>query len=127
MIRALSTIAAMAVLGTGAQADPATARLKAAIRLDGPLQGASLHEGDIDMVVYYLPRGAALGVVATYADRDRPDRPGRIQFDLADGEEITLGFNTREGLRYRFVRTDCIVAVSASIHSDQSSSAAGDG
>lgn len=68
------------------------AALADAIELTRPMQAASLHEGAIDMVVYYLdhPDRDDFEVVATYASKAEPGKPSRIWIDLTDGDSMSF-------------------------------------
>jgi hypothetical protein len=97
----------------------------AAILLAGPvlaeettvhraIEAASLHEGPLDMVAYYVPvAGGALEVVATFAPREAPAaRPMRIVMALGDGDDVAFAMPGYPEALYRFARAGDAVTVS---------------
>ena len=80
---AAAALAAFGLMPGAAAAD--------AIALDASIEGASLHEGGVDMAIYYVDRGDHFEVVATYAAVEAPSRPARIRMGLADGDSTTFG------------------------------------
>ena len=97
----------------------------AAILLAGPalaeqttvhraIEAASLHEGPLDMVAYYVPAaGGALEVVATFAPREAPAaRPMRIVMALGDGDDVAFAMPGYPEALYRFARAGEAVTVS---------------
>lgn len=100
--------AAVFALGTGAAfADQ--------IELTKEMQGASLHEGGVDMVVYYLEEPDHFQVVATYAPKNEPFDPGRLRMGLRDGDSVRFGVPGQHQVIYSFARTGDTVTVSADL------------
>jgi len=83
------------------------------IELTSPMQGASLHEGGIDMVVYYLDQDDHFEVVATYAPNREPYEPSRFRLALADGDSMRFALPGEAQVMYGFVRTGDMVSVTA--------------
>lgn len=83
------------------------------IELSSPMQGASLHDGDIDMVVYYLDQHDHFEVVATYAPKGEPYEPSRFRLAMADGDKMRFALPGEGQVMYGFVRTGGTVRVSA--------------
>ncbi len=82
------------------------------IRLDRPMAAASLHDGGVDMVVYYLDHQDELEVVATYSQKGAYE-PARLRMALGDGDDVSFGLPGLSGASYRFTRTGAVVSVSA--------------
>lgn len=101
--------AAIAFLPAAAQADQ--------IALTAPMQAASLHEGGIDMVVYYLPRAGHFEVVATYvtgtAPGTGPAAPRRLRMGLAEGDATRFSLPGQAQVTYSFARHGDRVEVEA--------------
>lgn len=83
------------------------------IRLDVPLAAASLHDGGVDMVVYYLEHADHFEVVATYVAQYAPDAPARLHMGLVEGDRVSFGLPGLPGMTYRFSRTGAVIAVEA--------------
>ncbi|MEO0995010.1 MAG: hypothetical protein AAFX62_14530 [Pseudomonadota bacterium] len=83
------------------------------IALERELQGASLHDGGIDMVVYYLDREDHLEVVATYATAEVPEAPARLRMGLMDGDEVSFALPGERHVQYSFARDGQTVRVEA--------------
>lgn len=83
----------------------------AEIELSREIQGASIHEDGVDMVVYYTRAGDLLQVVATYVAEDDARSPSRIRMGMADGDRVKLALPGRKGLHYAFSRTGDSVRV----------------
>ncbi|MET3579283.1 hypothetical protein ABID19_002308 [Mesorhizobium robiniae] len=98
-----SLLAAM-FLATPAFAEEAT--------LGRPIEGGSLHEGNLDMVVYYVPvdRGL-LEVTATFAPKIGGD-PLRVVMGLADGDSVAFSLPGHQDSLYAFSRSGEEVMVS---------------
>lgn len=102
--------AAMVASVAGLAAVPALAD---EIALTAPMQGATLHEGGIDMSVCFLDLDATYKVVATYVDIASGHDPARLRMGLADGDAVHF---SRPGLRhvyYGIAREGGVVRVSA--------------
>ncbi|WP_138467542.1 hypothetical protein [Poseidonocella sp. HB161398] len=97
--------AALALSATAAAADEVT--------LSKPLAGAALHEGGVDMSVYWVEAAAGYEVVATYQGQ-ADAQPARIAMVLADGDRVTFGLPGARGLLYSFARDGGAVTVSGS-------------
>lgn len=90
------TAALISAAATGALAD--------SIELDTPMAGASLHDGIVDMAVYWTQDGSAQKVVATYAPKNAQDETGRLLMHLEDGDRVTFGLPGHAGVVYSFAR-----------------------
>ncbi|MER9072759.1 hypothetical protein NKH80_08020 [Mesorhizobium sp. M0904] len=77
-----------------------------------PIEGGSLHEGHLDMVVYYVPAdGDLLEVTATFAPKTEGD-PLRIVMGLADDDSVAFSMPGHQGSLYTFSRSGDEVTVS---------------
>jgi hypothetical protein len=77
-----------------------------------PIAGGSLHEGHLDMVVYYVPvDGDLLEVTATFALKTGGD-PLRVVMGLADGDSVAFSMPGHQDSFYAFSRSDEEVTVS---------------
>ena len=73
--------------------------------LDRPIEAGSLHEGQLDMVVYYVPvDGGLLEVTATFAPKTGGD-PLRIVMGLADSDSVAFSMPGHEDSLYAFSRS----------------------
>ncbi len=83
-----------------------------------PIHAASLHDGPLDMVAYYVPvGGGALEVTATFAVHEpqpetEPVPPMRIVMALGDGDDVAFAMPGYPQALYRFVRSGQAVTVS---------------
>lgn len=100
----------IATLSAGLLGLPASPAAADSIRLETPMAAASLHDGGVDMVVYYLERGGDLHVVATYAAQRAPDAPARLRLDLTEGGHMSFQL---PGVMYSFARAGTSIAVEA--------------
>lgn len=82
----------------------ATAGAADTIELSEPMAGASLHDGIVDMAVYWTEDGSAQKVVATYAPKNDHDNTGRLLMHLEDGDKVTFGLPGHAGVVYSFAR-----------------------
>lgn len=98
-------IAAALFTGAAASADE--------IELRESMQAASLHEGGIDMVVYFLEHDDHFEVVGTYAAVDAAHDPARIRMGLVDGDSVSFSMPGQDQVRYSFARKGDVVSVSA--------------
>jgi hypothetical protein len=104
-----ATVAA-AVLALPALADTMT--------MSRPIEAASLHDGPLDMVAYYVPLDdGALEVTATFAEHEpqpepEPAAPMRIVMALGDGDDVAFAMPGYRQALYRFVRAGDAVTVS---------------
>ena len=78
------------------------------------IEAASLHEGPLDMVAYYVPRpGGALEVTATFASRGHAStEPMRIVMALGDGDDVAFAMPGYPDSLYRFARSGEALTVS---------------
>ena len=78
-----------------------------------PIEAGSLHEGYLDMVVYYVPvDGNLLEVTATFAPKTGGD-PMRVVMGLADGDSLAFSMPGHRDSLYAFSRTGEEVTVSS--------------
>ncbi|WP_167620228.1 hypothetical protein [Paracoccus ravus] len=69
-----------------------------------PIQAGSLHEGPLDMVIYYRPvEGQLLEVTGTYAPRSG-GAASRFVMVLSDGDAVSFAMPGYREARYSFVR-----------------------
>ncbi len=83
-----------------------------------PIEGGSLHEGRLDMVVYYVPvDGDLLEVTATFAPKGGGD-PLRVVMGLADRDSVAFSMPGYQGSLYAFSRygEEVSVSVEKGIH-----------
>lgn len=97
------TAALIALSAGAAQAD--------VITLDTPMAGASLHDGIVDMAVYWTQDGSAQKVVATYAPKNAQAETGRLLMHLEDGDRVTFGLPGHAGVVYGFSREGDVLRV----------------
>jgi hypothetical protein len=103
-----------AVLATAVLAAPAFAEQVVIAR---PIEAASLHEGPLDMVAYYVPtEGGALEVTATFAPHEprhgqEPASPMRVVLALGESD-VSFAMPGYPRALYRFLRVGEAVAVS---------------
>lgn len=110
MTRTPLMAAAFALIASTAQADEIT--------LQAPMAAASLHDGGIDMVVYFMDRDDHYEVVATYATVANPVDPARLRMGLADGDRTEFSLPGLSHVSYAFSRTGQTVRVEATERSD---------
>ncbi|UXN64431.1 hypothetical protein N8E89_00645 [Phyllobacterium sp. A18/5-2] len=78
-----------------------------------PIEGATLHEGHLDMVVYYVPvDGDLLEVTATFAPKTGGD-PLRVAMGLSDGDSVAFSMPGHRDSLYAFSRSGEEVTVSS--------------
>lgn len=104
-MKTLLVSAALTLTAVAAQAD--------AILLTQPIAGASLHDGAVDMSVYYTEVSDGLEVVATYAPKSGDEAASRLSMVLADGDAVTFGLPGARGVTYTFARAESDVTVTA--------------
>jgi hypothetical protein len=91
----------------------ATPALAEEVTIRRPIEGGSLHEGRLDMVVYYVPvEGDLLEVTATYAPKTGGD-PLRVVMGLADGDSLAFSMPGHRDSHYAFSRSGEEVTVSS--------------
>lgn len=83
------------------------------ITLRAPLAAAAVHEGDIDMSVYWTEVGTGYEVVATYAPRDAMEETGRLVMLLEEGEKVSFALPGEAQVIYAFARDNGAVQVRA--------------
>lgn len=105
MSRILSlTFAGLATLAAPAFAGEST--------MAAPAQAVSLHDGALDMVVYYRPVAeGALEVTATYAPRDAGGAPARLVMAMREGDAVEFALPGHQGVSYAFARHENDVTV----------------
>lgn len=78
-----------------------------------PIEGGGLHEGRLDMVVYYVPIDHdLLEVTATFAPKGGGD-PERVVMGLADGDCVAFSMPGHRDSLYAFSRSGEEVTVSS--------------
>jgi hypothetical protein len=83
------------------------------VTIGRPVEGGSLHEGRLDMVVYYVPvDGDLLEVTATFAPKAGGD-PLRVVMGLADRDSVAFSMPGYQDLLYTFSRSGEEVTVSS--------------
>ncbi|CDX21743.1 conserved exported hypothetical protein [Mesorhizobium sp. ORS 3324] len=91
----------------------ATPALAEQATIGRPIEAGSLHDGRLDMVVYYVPvDGGRLEVTATFAPKGGGD-PQRVVMGLADRDSVAFSMPGYRGTLYAFSRSGEEVAVSA--------------
>lgn len=99
-----ATLLTTLFLATPAFAEEAT--------IDRPIEAGSLHEGNLDMVVYYVPvNGDLLEVTATAAPKNG-GYPQRVVMGLADGDSVAFSMPGYQDSLYAFSRSGEEVTVS---------------
>lgn len=90
----------------------ATPALSEEATIGRPIEGGSLHEGRLDMVVYYVPvDGDLLEVTATFAPKGGGD-PQRIVMALADRDSVAFSMPGYQDSLFAFSRSGEEVTVS---------------
>ena len=90
----------------------ATPALSEEATIGRPIEGGSLHEGRLDMVVYYVPvDGDLLEVTATFAPKGAGD-PLRVVMGLADRDSVAFSMPGYQDSLYAFSRSGEEVTVS---------------
>lgn len=90
----------------------ATPALSEETTIRRPIEGGSLHEGRLDMVVYYVPvDGDLLEVTATFAPKGGGD-PLRVVMRLADRDSVAFSMPGYQGALYAFSKYGEEVSVS---------------
>lgn len=78
-----------------------------------PIEAGSLHEGRLDMVVYYVPAdGDLLEVTATFAPQGGGEAQ-RVVMGLADGDSVAFSMPGYRDTLYAFSRSGEEVSVSS--------------
>jgi hypothetical protein len=82
------------------------------VTIGRPIDGGSLHEGRLDMVVYYVRvDGDLLEVTATFAPKGGGD-PLRVVMGLADRDSVAFSMPGYQDSLYAFSRSGEEVSVS---------------
>jgi len=90
----------------------ATPALAEEVTIGRPIEAGSLHNGRLDMVVYYVPiDGDLLEVTATFAPKGGDD-PQRVVMGLADRDSVAFSMPGYRGSLYAFSRSGREVTVS---------------
>ena len=83
------------------------------VTIGRPIEGGSLHEGRLDVVVYYVPvDGDLLKVTATFAPKTGGG-PLRVVMGLADGDSLAFSMPGHRDALYAFSRSGEKVTVSS--------------
>jgi hypothetical protein len=99
-----AAVIAAALLSAPAMADETA--------LSGPIQAGSLHDGPLDMVLYYVPvAGDLLEVTGTYAPKDGGEAR-RFVMVLSEGDAVAFAMPGHRQARYRFARRGTTVTAS---------------
>ena len=80
-------------------------------RMTRPIEAGSLHEGPLDMVAYWIPRGDAYELVATFAPK-AGGAPLRVVMALAEGDRTAFALPGHPGALYGFARRGGVVEAS---------------
>jgi hypothetical protein len=82
------------------------------VTIGRPIEGGSLHEGRLDMAVYYVPvDGDLLEVTATFAPKGGGE-PLRVVMALADRDSVAFSMPGYQESLYAFLRSGEEVTVS---------------
>ncbi len=81
--------------------------------LTAPMQGATLHEDQIDMSIYYLDHQNHFEVVAAYVVRGGDTEPRFLRMGLVDGDDVSFGLPGHGDFKFRFVRDRDTVSVTS--------------
>jgi hypothetical protein len=101
-----------AVVAAALLAAPAAAEQ---VTLAAPIQAGSLHEGLLDMVLYYLPvAGGLLEVTGTYAPKGGGEAR-RFVMGLSDGDAVSFAMPGYPQATYRFARAGATVAAAVAV------------
>ena len=101
-----------AILAAALLAAPAAAE---EVTLTAPIQAGSLHDGPLDMVLYYLPvAGGLLEVTGTYAPKGGGEAQ-RFVMGLSDGDAVSFGMPGYPQATYRFARVGATVAPAVAV------------
>lgn len=77
------------------------------------LAAASLHEGALDMVAYWLDGSdGALELTATFRNRATDDKPMRIVMPMQDGDALSFSMPGYPSLLYTFARAQSDITIS---------------
>lgn len=99
------------ILSTAALALTATTALADTVTLTRTNAGATLHESDADMSVYWVEDGDAYALTATYVTDEAPEDPARLRMHLNDGDTVTFGLPGVQDRLFTFARDGETVSV----------------
>ena len=102
-MRTILTAALLALAPLAAQADQ--------IRLDKPMQGATLTESGIDLTAYWTEEGDMAHVTAAYVTSWDDEGPAHVQMQLAEGDAVTFALPDARHIAFTFLRMDGAVHV----------------
>ncbi len=77
------------------------------------MSAGTLHEGGLDMSVYWIEVDGGHEVVGTYTPRIGAYAPVRIQMLMQDGDTVAFGMPGARDVLYSFARTGDTLHVSA--------------
>ncbi len=101
-----------AILAAALLAAPAAAEQ---VTLAAPIQAGSLHDGPLDMVLYYLPvAGGLLEVTGTYAPKEGGEAR-RFVMGLSDGDAVSFAMPGYPQATYRFARAGATVTAAVAV------------
>lgn len=81
--------------------------------LTSPMAAETLHEGGLDMNVYFVEAEEGYEVIGTYTARAGAYAPARIQMLMQDGDSVAFGMPGVQDVLYSFERTGDTLHVSA--------------
>jgi hypothetical protein len=99
------TLAALALTAIPAFADEMT--------LTTPMASETLHEGGLDMNVYWVEAEGGYEVVGTYTPRIGAYAPARFQMLMQDGDKVAFGMPGALDVLYSFARNGETLHVTA--------------
>jgi hypothetical protein len=103
---------AAAILAAMLLAAPAAAE---EVTLKAAVQAGSLHDGPLDMVLYYVPvAGGLLEVSGTYAAKGS-GKARRFVMGMSDGDAVSFAMPGYPQATYRFVRAGAMVTTSVGV------------
>jgi len=85
------------------------------VTLAAAVQAGSLHDGPLDMVLYYVPvAGGLLEVTGTYASK-AGGKARRFVMGMSDGDAVSFAMPGYPQATYRFVRTGATVTTAVGV------------
>ncbi|MGY9045482.1 MAG: hypothetical protein ACKVKF_00030 [Rhodobacterales bacterium] len=99
------TLAALALTAAPVLADEMT--------LTAPMSSATLHEGGLDMNVYFVEAENGYDVIGTYVSRVGAYAPARIRMLMQDGDSVAFGMPGARDVLYSFERSGDALHVTA--------------
>lgn len=103
---------AAAILAATLLAAPAVAE---EVTLTAAVQAGSLHDGPLDMVLYYVPvAGGLLEVSGTYAAKGSGNAR-RFVMGMSDGDAVSFAMPGYPQVTYRFVRAGTMVTAATGV------------